>query len=126
MRMHSETEQEQGALNFEARSYFDTTHLDPAPLAEAKTVAQQQNDRVLAIFHRLGRQLTPWEVFDEGVRMGSQWLIGSVRRSMTVLSDGVCPALVKLESQRMGPHGRPSYEWALANSDERQSPERVT
>lgn len=46
--------------------------------------------------------------------MSSWWLIGSVRRAMTTLSDGDTPALVKCATKRhSGPRGRLCYEWAL-------------
>lgn len=92
--------------------YFDSTDAGPQ-LAEYQATAREQNARVMAIFRRKRRALTPWEVWQEGAQNGRQWLITSVRRSMSVLSAGEAPALVKLDSLRMGPHGKPSHEWAL-------------
>lgn len=46
--------------------------------------------------------------------MASWWLIGSVRRAMTTMSDGEAPTLVKLATKRhSGPRGRLCYEWFL-------------
>lgn len=95
------------------KSYFETTWLPDAELFKAQAVAMEQNELVMAIFRRKRRALTPWEVWQEGAQKGRQWLITSVRRSMSVLSAGESPALVKLDSLRMGPHGKPSHEWCL-------------
>jgi len=102
----------------ETPGFYNTTNMAGAELDEAKTVTAYQNAQVMAIFRRLGRSLTPWEVWQDGVANGSQWLIGSVRRSVTVLTD--CGALVKLETMKPGPHGRRSFEWALAAGQETQ------
>lgn len=95
------------------RNYFQTTYLQETDLFRAESAALEQNELVMAIFRRKRRALTPWEVWQEGAKNGRQWLITSVRRSMSVLSSGEGPALVKLNSLRMGPHGKPSHEWAL-------------
>jgi hypothetical protein len=47
---------------------------------------------------------------------GLQWLLTSVRRSMSVLTEA--DALVKLETKRDGAYGRPEFEWELAASQE--------
>lgn len=99
-------------------SYFQTTRLTDDELFKAQVVALEQNDLVMAIFRRKRRALTPWEVWQEGAQNGRQWLITSVRRSMSVLSAGEAAALVKLDSLRMGPHGKPSHEWCLPEDAE--------
>lgn len=95
------------------RVYFQTTRLSIDELSLANVVCMEQGDLVLAIFQNFRRPMTPWEVWQEGVQNGRQWLITSVRRSMSVLSAGEAPALIKLDSLRMGPHGKPSHEWCL-------------
>lgn len=100
------------------QSYFDTTRLQRAMLFRAQCAALEQTALVMEIFRLHRRPLTPWEVWQEGIQNGRQWLITSVRRSISVLSDGEAPTLVKLDSLRMGPHGKPSHEWRLADGAE--------
>lgn len=96
------------------KSYFDTTALPVADLTQSRIAATEQNAIVLEIMHNARRPLIPWEVWQMGIDSGSKWLITSVRRSMTVLSDGEGAPLVKLDTLRPGPHGKPSHEWATA------------
>lgn len=97
-------------------NYFDTTHMaahNSAVLAGAQLTAASQNDRVLAIFRASKIAMSPSQVLRCGPRDDHGdllWLIGSVRRSMTVLAQrgelvkgGLVP----------GPHGMPEHEWRL-------------
>jgi Fe2+ or Zn2+ uptake regulation protein len=92
--------------------YFDTTELPANELSHAKAVTACQNAQVLAIFREHGRPLTPSQVWRYGCDDGLGWLLTSVRRSMSVLTEA--DALVKLETKRGGAYGRPEFEWALA------------
>lgn len=94
--------------------FFDTTRLSPSELRDATAVARDQNAKVLAIFRRMRRPLSPSQVWRIGCDEGEAWLLTSVRRSMTVLTHGAAPALVKLETKREGVYGRPEYMWSLA------------
>jgi hypothetical protein len=93
--------------------YFDTTNLPVTALRDAINAANQQNSQVLAIFRRHGRPLTPSQVWRYGQDRGHQWLLTSVRRSITVLTNGESPALVKLDTKAMGAYGRQEYQWQV-------------
>lgn len=93
--------------------YWPTTPLTREEAIGALHVAKLQDEAVLAIFRRLhGQALTPSQVHRIGVEHGGrQWLITSVRRSITNLTDdGV---LQRLDALRRGPHGKPEHVWTL-------------
>ena len=94
------------------RAYYPTTPLTAAQMAEAIAAAEQQDAAVVAIFRRhAGQMLTPSRVWEIGRAHGSRWLLTSVRRSITTLTDdGV---LAKTNVTVMGPHGRPECCWSL-------------
>lgn len=94
--------------------YFETVPTAAEALALARAAASDQNAAVLAIMHRYARPMTPWDCWMIGRSRGREWLITSVRRSMTVLSTGEGAPLVKLDTLSMGPHGKPSHEWCTA------------
>ena len=95
------------------RTYYPTTPLTAAQMAEAIATAEQQDAAVVAIFRRhAGQMLTPSRVWEIGRAHGSRWLLTSVRRSITTLTDdGV---LVKTPVTAIGPYGRPEHAWRLA------------
>jgi hypothetical protein len=92
-------------------SYFNTTALKADPLKAASESASKQNDHVLAIFHANGK-LTPSQAWSLGLNFGYSWLLTSVRRSITTLTNA--GQLVKLEERHVGPYGRPETVWAVA------------
>lgn len=97
-------------------AFYNTTRLAGPEVSQATQMAEEQNAKVLRIMQEARRPMTPWDVWDAGLDgpMSSWWLIGSVRRAMTTLSDGDTPALVKCATKRhSGPRGRLCYEWAL-------------
>lgn len=116
---------EQAVLDFSAarakrrpqRPYYATTPLSRDQLAGAMRVAEQQDELVLAIFRAEQRPLSPSQVWEIGRQFGKEWLLTSVRRSITNLADPQCGVLVHLTTTRMGPYGKPEGLWAL--------PERV-
>ena len=87
--------------------YWSTTPLTREQLAGAMRVAEQQDELVLAIFRAEQRPLSPSQVWQIGRDHGRNWLLTSVRRSITNLADPKCGVLVHLHGTRMGPHGRP-------------------
>ena len=93
--------------------YYNTTPLTHEQLAGAMRVAEQQDELVLAIFRAIPGPLSPSQVWAIGQGYGKAWLLTSVRRSITNLPDPNYGALVRLNTTRMGPHGRPEHCWAL-------------
>lgn len=95
-------------------TYFKTTPIDAQELAAAITENRLQDELVMHIFRHYRRAMSPSDVFQMGQRMGKQWLITSVRRSMTNLA-GV-GALDHMDLTKPGPYGRPEGLWRLADS----------
>lgn len=92
--------------------FYATTPLTRQQLAGAIRVAEQQDEAVLAIFRgSQGRALTPSQVWRVGLEGGRNWLLTSVRRSMTNLTDA--EVLVRLSTTIPGPYGKPEHQWAL-------------
>lgn len=89
--------------------YFDTTRLPAPDLAQATTAAKGQEAAVMAVFHRAGRPMSPWEVLEAS---GLKCPPTSIRRAITVLT--TAGALVKLDTLVPGPWGKPSHLWQLA------------
>jgi len=104
----------QMALDFSRRPqmpYWPTTPLTRDELAGAMRVAEQQDELVLAIFRGTPGPLSPSQVWRIGQDHGRQWLLTSVRRSITNLTNA--QVLVRLTGTRAGPYGRPEGLWAL-------------
>lgn len=96
---------------FEARAYFDTTHLPAEALERARAQAAKQNALVLEIFNHLRRPLSPSEVWRIGLANGMQWPLTSPRRAMTTLArDGL---LEKTDAKRVGEYGAVEFLWDL-------------
>jgi hypothetical protein len=103
-------------MNLPQTSFWPTTPMPLRDLAGAIRLAEQQDEAVLAIFRTLyDEALSPSRVHRIGLTNGRQWLLTSVRRSITNLSAIGCP-LVRLDATTQGPHGRPEHLWALAGS----------
>jgi hypothetical protein len=97
-------------------------------MAGAIRLAEQQDEAVVAIFRALQSKLTPSQVHLIGQRNGRQWLLTSVRRSMTNLANEGGP-LVRCNETQQGPHGRPEHFWRLAGPEDAASqrkPDGVT
>lgn len=75
--------------------YWNTTPLPVSELADAIKRADKQDEAVMAIFHAVGGELGPSQVWKIGTANGMGWVLTSVRRSMTNLADPKCGALVK-------------------------------
>ncbi len=93
--------------------YWPTTPLSLNQLAGAIRVAEQQDEAVLAIFRAQHAQsLAPSQVWQTGTANGRQWLLTSVRRSITNLTNaGVLARASRLHD---GPYGRLEHAWRLA------------
>lgn len=92
-------------------SYFNTTGLSGRDLSDAKGNARKQDVLVLTIFRGQAQALTPSEVWRQGAENGSDWLLTSVRRSITTLTkEGL---LVKQEGTRQSPYGSREHVWKL-------------
>lgn len=95
-----------------AVGYWDTVPLPPGQRARAIQSAANQDAAVLAIYRRnRGRPLSPSRVWQIGRQHGRFWLLTSVRRSMTHLTDQ--KLLAKLSATREGLHGAPEHLWGL-------------
>lgn len=91
--------------------YWPTTPLSRDQLAGAILVAEQQDEAVLAIFRGTPGPLSPSQVWRIGEQGGRRWLLTSVRRSITNLTNA--DVLVRLSTTRPGPYGRPEGLWSL-------------
>lgn len=74
-------------------------------------VAEQQDEVVLAIFRASDAPLSPSQVWQAGIDFGRNWLLTSVRRSITSLTDA--KLLVHLGTHRQGLYGRREGLWAI-------------
>lgn len=104
---------EQVVINFRRPKtpYWPTTPLTREQLAGAIRVAEQQDEAVLAIFRAHAHPLSPSQVWQAGLHHGRAWLLTSVRRSITNLTDA--RVLVCTRTTQPGPYGRPEHTWAL-------------
>lgn len=91
-------------------AFHDTTPLTGERLAEAVRVAQQQDQAVMALMRE--GVWSPSEVWNYGRSCGRQWLLTSVRRSISNLTKA--GALVMTGQQIEGPYGRPENTWTAA------------
>lgn len=93
--------------------YWPTTPLSLSQLAGAIRIAEQQDEAVLAIFRALhSSSLAPSQVWQTGTANGRHWLLTSVRRSITNLTNA--GVLVRASRLHDGPYGRPEHTWRLA------------
>lgn len=103
-----------------SRNYFNSTHLPDDDLRIAINAAAHQDELVMALFrmHALhwSGYLAPSQVHRLGELKGVNWLLTSVRRSMSVLSRA--GSLIKTDQPRIGPHGRPETLWRLPTCDD--------
>lgn len=94
-------------------AYHVTTPMTAEQMAQAVAAAECQEAAIVAIFRRhRGDLLTPSRVHEIGCRAGRRWLVTSVRRAMTNLTDE--GLLVKTGLAFIGPHSRPENAWKLA------------
>ena len=99
-----------------ARSYFDSTFLPRAQLAQAIARAEQQDEQVLAVFRACAR-LTPSACQRELESLGVSMLLTSVRRSITTLTDA--GALRKTADKLPGPYRMPEFVWEIVTPEAR-------
>lgn len=93
-----------------SESYFNTTGLSGEQLVAAVKAAENQDVAVLAI---IGIGVwSPSAVWNFGRVAGRDWLLTSVRRSMSVLEKA--GALKKTGIMLDGPYGRPENTWSKA------------
>lgn len=91
-------------------AFHNTIELAGAELSEAVATCKHQDVAVLAIYQSFGRPLTPSAVWQYGIARGSTWLLTSVRRSISNLTDA--GKLVK-GGLKPGPYGKPEHEWSM-------------
>lgn len=87
--------------------YFNSTSLTGNELGAAVRAAQHQDDAVLAIM-RTGAW-SPSQVWQYGTKAGRRWLLTSVRRSISNLTDA--GLLEKTGLQVDGCYGRREHTW---------------
>jgi len=96
-------------------SYYNTTNLSGADLAQTRAKCRGQEAVVMDIFEWHKRAMSPDEVLDQyHIRVAhDETPITSIRRAMTTLtSKGL---LVKTENQVRGAFGKLTYTWKLAD-----------
>ena len=101
------------------RPYYPTTPLSREEEQGAIRVAQCQDEAVLAIFRAATGAMSPSQVYERGIALGRQWLLTSVRRSITNLTKDA-QVLVHLETHVQGPWGKPEGLWILAGREARR------
>lgn len=93
-----------------AQPYHNTTRLQGVELRDAVQSAECQEAAVLAIFaSRPDSPMSPSQVWRIGCDQGSRWLLTSVRRAMTNLTEA--RELLKMDDRIDGAYGRPEYVW---------------
>lgn len=97
--------------------FFNTPNLRGPDLTAANEHNADQNEKVLAVFRRVGKSLTPCQVEAALKAQGELILLGSVRRAITTLTRR--GELRKTDERRMGLYGIPNYCWEL-NDRERE------
>jgi hypothetical protein len=95
-------------------SYYNTVPITGDDLKHARAAAAHQDDLVLRIFAKAGKPLSPSQVWRIGCDQGERWLLTSVRRSITNLTNANPPRLRKTGDRREGQYGRPEMVWATA------------
>lgn len=93
-------------------TYYNTTDESGQLLLDYETKSKCQDALVLNVFKRLGRPLTPSEVW--GFLTGSQEIaretpITSIRRSITNLTNDLF--LIKTKEKGIGKYGRRELKW---------------
>lgn len=89
--------------------HFNTTNLKGKELDKAQTRASKQTEVILSVFQDHPHTwFSPWDVF---YHLGQQYMITSVRRAITTLTDA--GYLVKGERKRSGPANEWGYVWKL-------------
>ena len=94
-----------------SESYYNTTPIHDPDLAHAVAFAEHQDQAVLEFFSR-GGVWSPSMIWQYGQRTGRQWLLTSVRRSITTLTKA--GALKMTGAQVDGPYGRKENTWSKA------------
>lgn len=89
-------------------TFFNTCKLSEPDLSTARAKAGDMQNRILEIMKDVDK-LTPIEVWDIYNELYRPALIGSIRRSMTNLTDQ--GKLVRLDEQKMERYNMPNYYW---------------
>lgn len=89
-------------------SYYNTTNLSGEQLANAVVTAEHQDDAVLVLMQ--SGVWSPSQVWDYGRRAGRNWLLTSVRRSMSSLEKA--GTLKKTGLMHDGLYGRKENTWS--------------
>lgn len=98
-------------------SYYNTTNLQSAELAESVEQTKSQSSRIYKIMKRKGYNMTPVEVHAEYCEMYKPCPITSIRRSMTdMTTDGL---LFKSDERALGLYGKDNYKWGVAFKEEK-------
>jgi hypothetical protein len=92
--------------------FFNTTGLRSRELAAAVAAAKCQDAAVLALFVTASGPMSPSQVREQCARMGRDWPVTSIRRSITTLSDR--NLLVRTDDKVRGPYGAVEHLWRIA------------
>ncbi len=96
--------------------YHNTTQLKGQELNAAQTRASKQTEVVLRLFQQHPRTgMTPWDVYHH---LGQQYMITSIRRSITTLTDAGYLEKTS-ERRKSGPAGETNYVWRLTNQTDK-------
>lgn len=91
--------------------YYNTTNLSGESLVNSKDSAMKQEERIHEFFKcNANREMSPFDV-EEALYSNTMVPITSIRRAITNLTTD--QKLVKTNTQRTGPYGKPSYCWKL-------------
>jgi len=93
-------------------AFHNTIDEAGAELARSIATAKGQDAAVLAIFARTDRPLSPSQVWLDGWKAGNGWLLTSVRRSMSNLTER--GLLVRNDELVPGRFGKREHTWSRA------------
>jgi len=94
-------------------TYYNTNGETGAKLEQSQGTAATQENVIQSLFSN-GEELTPSEVLDRCNASGYKYLITSVRRAMTNLTNkGI---LVKNTTLKDGAYGKQTHTWSLGHA----------
>lgn len=94
--------------------FYNTTSLSGEELKEAVTKAKTQQEAIMLIFENSQKPFTPSTVWGMTTRAGHKWVLTSIRRCITDLTNE--GKLEKLPNQKIGIYGAKEYFWKLKSN----------
>lgn len=100
------------SVNEVLSSFHNTIHFSDEEVKAADAVCKTQEDRIMAIFHKHNRPLTPFELESLYCEIYPRIPITSIRRSLTNLTSE--KKLIKSDkADKSGEYGKPNHSWRI-------------